>query len=140
MSDVQYAQPCREAVYGQLCAGVKCENAWQGKGVECDSVQAAKPWPSWSMLTVCRIASPVQRCRVLVTCSMPSHVQGWCMTSCVQAWSVRMPSKVQELSVTVFRQLRLVHWLFTKKNSEKNIFVKSQSSKLSRVKVTALAL
>ena len=62
------------------------------------------------------------------------------MTSCVQAWSVRMPSKVQELSVTVFRQLRLVHWLFTKKNSEKNIFVKSQSSNLSRGNVTALAL
>ena len=32
------------------------------------------------------------------------QLQGRCMTSCVQGWSVRMPSKVQELSVTVYRQ------------------------------------
>ena len=35
---VQYAQPCTGAVYDQLIAGVECEDAQQGSGVECDSV------------------------------------------------------------------------------------------------------
>ena len=42
----QQVQVAVGAVYGQLCAGVECEDAHQDAVVQCDSVHANKPWPS----------------------------------------------------------------------------------------------